>query len=319
MTDLPLTAVDDTRYPADDAAPAVNRTVPVRRPGRWASAAVLLVLAAMLVNTVLTNPRFQWDVVGHYLTAEPILHGLVLTLELTVVAMALGIVLGVVLAVMRLSENPVARTISWLYVGFFRGTPVLVQVIFWFNLSALFPRLSLGVPFGPEFLLIDVNTLITPFMAAALGLGLNEGAYMAEIVRSGILSIQPGQREAATALGLSRGQTMRRIVLPQAMRVIIPPSGNELVGMLKATSLVSVIALSELLYSAQAIYSQNYQTIPLLIVASLWYLVVTTVLTVAQGFVEKHFSRGSHQGARQPFQLRLLRALNPIWLLGGRR
>ena len=197
-----------------------------------------------------------------------------MTLELTVLAMPIGIVLGVVLALMRLSPNPLLSSASWFYIWLFRGTPVLVQILFWFYIAALFPTIDLGVPFGPSFIHLDGNTLITPFVAGMLGLGLNEGAYMSEIVRAGIISVDEGQTDAAHALGMTRLQTMRRIVLPQAMRVIIPPTGNETISMLKTTSLVSVIAVTELLYSVQLIYARNYQTIPLLIVASIWYLVV---------------------------------------------
>jgi polar amino acid transport system permease protein len=266
----------------------------------------LLVLAlAWLAQALAANPRLEWSVVGDNLTAGPILRGLVTTLELTVVAMAIGLVLGVLLAIMRLSDNPVARGFAWAYVGLFRGTPLLVQVILWYNLSAIFPNLTIGIPGGPDLMVVDVNLLITPYVAAILGLGLNEAAYLAEIVRSGISSISPGQRQAAAALGLSRRQTMRKIILPQAMRVIVPPTGNETITMLKMTSIVSVIAMHELLYSAQAIYSQTYQTIPLLIVVSIWYLVVTTVLTVLQSALERRFSRGHTPAGRLSLRSRL--------------
>jgi polar amino acid transport system permease protein len=211
--------------------------------------------------------------------------------------MAVGIVLGIVLAVMRLSPNPLISGVSWLYIWFFRGTPVLVQILFWNYISALYPQLELGIPFGPSFIHADANDLISPFTAAILALGLNEGAYMAEIVRAGILSVDEGQTDSAKALGMTRLQTMRRIVLPQAMRVIIPPTGNETIAMLKTSSLVSVIATTELLYSVQLIYAVNYRTIPLLIVASIWYLVVTTLLSIGQYYLERRFGR-SH--ARQP-------------------
>jgi polar amino acid transport system permease protein len=217
----------------------------------------------------------------------------VATLELTVIAMAIGIVLGVLLAIMRQSRNPLVSSGSWIYVWFFRGTPVLVQLLFWNFIAALYPRISLGIPFGPQFIHANANQLITPFIAAILGLGLNEGAYMAEIVRAGILSVEEGQTDAALALGMTRLQTMRRIVLPQAMRVIIPPTGNETISLLKTSSLVSVIAYTELLYSAQLIYAVNYRTIPLLIVASIWYLIVTTVLSIGQYYVERYYGRGS--------------------------
>jgi len=193
---------------------------------------------------------------------------------------------------MRLSPNPLVSTASWIYIWLFRGTPVLVQILLWYNVAALYPRLSLGVPFGPQFIHLNAATYITPFVAGMLALGLNEGAYMAEIVRAGIISVEEGQTEAAQSLGMTRLQTMRRIVLPQAMRVIVPPTGNETISMLKTTSLVSVIATTDLLYSVQLIYSVNYRTIPLLLVASIWYVIVTTVLSIGQFYLERHFGRG---------------------------
>jgi polar amino acid transport system permease protein len=269
------------------------KAIPVRHPGRWVAAAIVLVLAAALAKSIATNPRFQWGIVGHYFFSSRVLHGLVVTLELTAISMGIGIALGTLLAVMRLSPNPLVSGASWLYIGLFRGTPVLVQILFWSFISALYPQLSLGIPFGPQFAHFNANSVITPFVAGMLALGLNEGAYMAEIVRAGIISVEEGQTEAAQALGMTRLQTMRRIVLPQAMRVIIPPTGNETISMLKTTSLVSVIATTELLYSVQLIYAVNYRTIPLLIVASIWYLIVTTVLTIGQYYLERHFGRGS--------------------------
>jgi polar amino acid transport system permease protein len=273
--------------------PEEIKAVPVRHPGRWLAAAVVLVLVAMLVHTLVTNPRFQWNVIGRYFLSSRVLDGLELTILLTVVAMVIGIVLGMILAVMRLSANPLLSGASWAYIWLFRGTPVLVQLLFWFNLAFLYPRISLGVPFGPSFLQADANDLITALTAAILGLGLNEGAYMAEIVRAGILSVEHGQTQAAQALGMSRTQTMRRIILPQAMRVIIPPTGNETISMLKTSSLASVITVTELLYAVQLIYSVNFQTIPLLIVASIWYLIATSVLTAGQFYIERHYARGS--------------------------
>jgi polar amino acid transport system permease protein len=269
------------------------RAVPVRHPGRWVAAAVVVVLAVVVVRSTVSNPHFQWGVVGEYLFDERILEGLRVTLELTVIAMAIGIVLGVLLAVMRLSPNPLVASGSWFYIWFFRGTPILVQLIFWYNISALFPKLALGIPFGPAFVHPDVNTLIPPFTAAILGLGLNEGAYMAEIVRAGMISVPEGQTDAAQSLGMTRLQTMRRIVLPQAMRVIIPPTGNETISMLKTTSLVSVISVADLLFAAEGIYSQNFKTIPLLITASIWYIVCTSVLYVGQFYLERYYGRGS--------------------------
>src|SRR5712691_145376 len=242
------------------------KAVPVRHPGRWLATAAVLIVAVALLRSAVTNPRFDWGLVGHYFLSSDVLRGLVVTLEITAISMVIGIVLGVVLAVMRLSPNPLVSGASWFYIWFFRGTPVLVQLLFWNFISALYPKVSIGIPFGPAFFSLDANTLITPFVAAILGLGLNEGAYMAEIVRAGILSVDEGQTDAAHALGMTRLQTMRKIVLPQAMRVIIPPTGNETISMLKTSSLVSVIAYQELLYSVQLIYAVNYLTIPLLIV-----------------------------------------------------
>ena len=279
--------------PADTAPPEEIHAVSVRHPGRWVAAAVVLVLFAMLVHTLVTNSRFDWSVVWSYFTSTRVLKGLQVTILLTVVSMAIGIALGVILAVMRLSANPLLSASSWVYIWFFRGTPVLVQLLVWFNLAFLYPKISIGIPFGPSWLTANANNLITPLAAAILGLGLNEGAYMAEIVRAGILSVEQGQSEAAQALGMSRGQTLRRIVLPQAMRVIIPPTGNETISMLKTSSLASVITVTELLYAVQLIYSVNFKTIPLLIVASIWYLIITSVLTAGQYYVERYFARGS--------------------------
>ena len=229
-----------------------------------------------LARSVATNPRFEWNVVGDFLFSSRIFNGLVLTIELTVLAMAIGIVLGIVLALMRLSQSGLLSSVSWVYIWLLRGTPVLVQILLWNNIAALYPSIGLGIPFGPSFVHLDANSLITPFIAATLALGLNEGAYMSEIVRAGIISVDEGQTDAAHALGMTRLQTMRRIVLPQAMRVIVPPTGNETISMLKTTSLVAFVALSDLLYSAQLIYAVNYKTIQLLIVASIWYLAVTS-------------------------------------------
>jgi polar amino acid transport system permease protein len=277
------------------------RAVPVRHTGRWVSAGVVLVLVAMFIHTVtvskvtrggIRQSRFQWDIIGKYLFSRPILDGVIVTLELTVIAMVIGVVLGVTLAVFRLSPNPLVSGASWLYIWFFRGTPVLVQLLFWYDLSYVYPRLTFGIPFGPPFLHVDANTAVTAFLAAIIGLGLNEGAYMAEIVRAGIISVDEGQTEAAQSLGMTRLQTMRRIVLPQAMRVIVPPTGNETISMLKTSSLASVITVGEVLFKAQTIYSRTYQTVPLLMVASIWYLIVTSVLTAGQYYVERHFARG---------------------------
>jgi polar amino acid transport system permease protein len=266
--------------------------LPARYTGRWVAAGLVLASAALLAYSMVTNERFQWDVVGQYLFAPPVLAGLGKTLLLTAVSMAIGILLGVAVAVCRLSANPILSYAAWAYSWFFRGTPLMVQLLFWFFMAALVPKIVLGIPFGPSFFEIDTNSVISPFTAALLGLALNEGAYMGEIVRSGIRAIPQGQTEAAKAIGMSRTQTMRRVVLPQAMRVIIPPTGNETIGMLKYTSLVIVIGYSELLTSVSIIYSRTFETIPLLIVAAIWYLAVTAALSVGQYYVERHFERG---------------------------
>jgi polar amino acid transport system permease protein len=269
------------------------RAVPVRHPGRWVAVAVIAVLVAMLVHMLLTNPKLEWHSVRKYLFSHIILRGVWMTIKLTILSMAIGIVLGIVAAVMRLSANPIVRGVAWLYVWFFRGTPLLVQILAWFAISTLFKTLAFGVPFGPHFAGESTNKLITLFVSALLALSLNEGAYMSEIVRAGILAVDEGQTEAAHALGMTKLQTTRRIVLPQAMRVIVPPTGNEINSMLKSTSLVSTVGIFELLRSAQAIYNANYQVIPLLIVAVIWYLAMTSILQVGQFYVERYYGRGS--------------------------
>jgi polar amino acid transport system permease protein len=298
-----------TTETAERVRPEEIKAIPVRHPGRWVAAAIILVLGAALAKSVATNPRFEWGIIRHYLLSSRVLHGLVTTLELTALSMAIGIALGTLLAVMRLSPNPLVSGASWLYIWFFRGTPVLVQILFWYNIAALYPSFSVGIPFGPQFAHFNAATVITPFVAGMLALGLNEGAYMAEIVRAGIISVEEGQTEAAQSLGMTRLQTMRRIVLPQAMRVIIPPTGNETISMLKTTSLVSVIATTELLYSVQLIYAVNYRTIPLLLVASIWYLIVTTVLTIGQYYLERYFGRGATRNLPETPLQRLRRNL----------
>jgi polar amino acid transport system permease protein len=287
--------------PSQSAGPAgldVRNATRRKHPVRWAAALVVLVLVAQFVNMLVTNDNLGWPVVAKWLTAESIMRGLGVTLVLTVIAMVIGIVLGVLLAVCRLSANPLLRSVSGAYIWFFRGTPTLVQLIFFYNLSALLPAISFGIPFGPEFVSFNTNAVITPLLAAILGLGLNEGAYMAEIVRGGLLSVDPGQREAGQAIGMTNARIMRRVVLPQAMRFIIPPTGNQVISMVKATALVSVIALSDLLYTVQAIYNRTFETIPMLLVACIWYLIVTSVLYVVQSFIERYYSRGDrHQPA----------------------
>ena len=280
--------------PVNSGATILN-AVPIRHYGRWVATIFLLLVAAVMVKSILTNPRFRWGVVGEYIVSAPIMDGLKLTLLLTVVAQFLGILIGIILAIMRLSSNRVLARAAWIYIWFFRGTPLLVQLIFWYNISALYPEISIGIPFGPTFWQGNANELITPFAVAILGLALNEGAYMAEIVRGGIAGIDRGQSESAKALGMTHMQTLRRVILPQAVKVIIPPTGNQTILMLKTTSLVSVLALADLLYTAQTIYARTFETMPLLMVASLWYLGITSVLTFGQFFLERHFSEGKRE------------------------
>jgi polar amino acid transport system permease protein len=290
----------------DHAAPAVSehrsdaellaaRLVPSRRPGQWISAVILLLLLAMLVHTLLTNPRFQWGTVFGYFATVPVLRGLGLTLWLTAAVMGCGYLLGIGLAVLRLSGNPVLRAVSFGYVWLIRSVPPLVQLLFWYELASLYPQLSLGIPFGPEFVTVRTAHLFTGLLAAFVGLTLDVAAFSAEIVRGGLLSVEAGQIEAAEALGLRPWRIFRRIVLPQAMPAIVPASGNMLIGMLKATSIVSVIAVQDLLYSVQLIYNQNFLVIPLLLVATIWYIVLTSLLSVGQYYVERYFSRGNRR------------------------
>ena len=267
----------------------------------------MVLVAASIIRSIVTNPRFDWGTVGHYLFDARILHGIVVTLELTFLSMLIGILLGVLAAVMRLSPNPLISGAAWVYVWLFRGTPLLVQILFWNFIAALYPTIDLGIPFGPSLIHLHSNSLIKPFVAALLGLGLNEGAYMAEVVRAGIISVNEGQTEAAQSLGMGRIPIMRLIALPQAMRVIIPPTGNETISMLKNTSLVIVIgSVFDLLFETQEIYDATYQTIPLLIVASIWYLAMTSVLYVGQYFIERRFGRGFSRQQRVSMRSRWL-------------
>jgi len=276
--------------------------VPVRHPGRWVAAAVVVVLTVMLVHSLFFShvvlygrrrERFEWSVINNYFLSTQIIKALGVTLALTVLAMAGGIAIGVVLAIMRLSPNPIVTGSAWIYIWFFRGTPVLVQLLFWYNAAYIFPAFSLGVPFGPALVHFNLTTWLTPFLAASVGLALNEGAYMSEIVRAGLISVDEGQNEAAQSIGMTRLMALRLIVIPQAMRVIIPPTGNETISMLKTTSLASVVVVAELTFTVEQIYSANYKTIPLLMVASLQYLWVTSVLMVGQYYLERHYARGS--------------------------
>src|SRR5919198_2684501 len=268
--------------------------IPLRRPGRWIAAIVIFALLVLFVYGAATNANYEWDVYRKYIFDQRISKGALVTIELTVLAIAIGIGLGVVLAVMRLTGNPVLQGVAWLYLWIFRGTPIYVQLVFWGLFTSLYPHIRFGIPWGPTLATWNIQQLQALFFFAVLGLGLNEAAYMAEIVRAGITSVGEGQTEAATALGMSWGLTMRRIVLPQAMRVIIPPTGNEVISMEKTTSLVVAVPLSTDLYNQQnQIAGVTFQPIPLLLVGATWYLAITSVLMVGQYFLEKRFSRGA--------------------------
>ncbi|MCP9954147.1 MULTISPECIES: amino acid ABC transporter permease [Actinomadura] len=289
---------------AGKGRPEAIKAVPVRHPGRWLGAAVILVLVAMFINFLLTSNALEWSEQWKYLYSDPVLKGVRNTVWLTLAAMVGGIVLGIVLALMRLSANPLLSGAAWVYLWFFRGTPLYTQLLIWGAIGTLFPTVGIGIPFGPEFETWKTQELVNAAIAASLGLILNEAAYMAEIVRAGILSVDEGQQEAASALGMSRMQTMRRIVLPQAMRVIVPPTGNESISMLKNTSLVAAVPYSELTFTAQTIYATTYKIIPMLVMACLWYLLISSVMMIGQYYLERHYSKGTSKGAEARQRLR---------------
>ena len=279
---------------AAGGGPAPIDAVPLRHPWRWVGAVAIAVLVGLFLYGAATNQAYGWSTYRQYLFNERILFGVWNTLQLTVYAMLLGIALGIVLSVMRLSPNPVFTSVAWVFLWIFRGTPVYVQLVFWGLLPTIYQNIQLGIPFGPSFFHLNLQSLSIPFLLAVIGLGLNEAAYMAEIIRAGITAVPEGQSEASTALGMSWGMTMRRTVLPQAMRVIIPPTGNELISMLKTTSLVTAVPFSYDLYSiaSREIAARTFEPIPLLLVAATWYLIVTSMLMVGQHYLEKYFSRG---------------------------
>lgn len=280
------------RAPSHEDAPL--KVVPLRHPLLWIATGVVSLMAVAALYSIVTNANFQWEIVAKYFFDPAILKGLVNTIYLTVIAMAIGITVGMVLAFLRQSRSRFLRGCAAVYIWVFRGTPLLVQIILLYNISILYPQVQIGVPFvGPNFVSLDTNALVTPFLAAILALGLNEAAFMCEVIRGGLLSVDNGQLEAAQALGMKSGLIRRRIIVPQAMRAIIPPTGNQVISLLKATSMVSVIASYDLLYSVETIFSRTYETIPLLLVATLWYLIIVSVLMFFQGLIEKHYARGT--------------------------
>ncbi len=297
--------------------------VPIARPrhlARWITGAAALAVVAWAVSIVVFNERIRWDRVWEYLFSPRILEGVGVTIWVSIAATILGLVLGVVLAVMKLSQNPVLRWIAEGYIWFFRGTPVLVQLIFWFNLAFLLPYLTLKIPFTDIGVRWDTNAVISGSVAALLGLGLNLAAYFAETVRAGIQAVDRGQTEAALAGGMTRAQTMRLIVLPQALRIIIPPTGNEFISMLKTTSLIVVVAGNDLMTKASQIYKQNNLIIELLIVASLWYMFMTAIATYFQSRLEKRFGQDRVRLVRgESFSQQLVRVATGAITLPGRR
>lgn len=262
----------------------------IKRPFAWfdlVAGVILLVAVGLLIRSLAGNEKLAWGTVGHYLFDSTILRGVRTTILIAVVCMALACLVGLVSGLFSQSHSRVLRLVAAVYVWLFRGTPVLVQLIFWYNIALLFPTISLG--FGSW----ATNTVVSPLTAAMIGLTLAEGAFMSEIIRAGIQSVDRGQLEAATALGMRRRQALRVVVLPQAIRLTIPPTGNEFITMLKGTSLVAVISVKDLLFNAQQIYNVNYQVPALLIVASVWYIAMTSAATVGQGYLERYFERRS--------------------------
>jgi polar amino acid transport system permease protein len=288
---------------ADDE-PAV---VAARHPWRWVGTVVVLVLVAQFVHGLATNAGWDWGTFAGYFFERSVMQALLVTLQLTVAGAVLGFLGGVVLAAMRLSRDPVLLAASWAYIWVFRSVPLIVQLLFWANLGYLYDRLQVGVPFGPGFFSVETSGLVSSMGAALLGLALHEAAYAAEIVRAGIISVDQGQLEAAAALGIPRGRQFRRILLPQAMRAILPSAANELVNLLKSTSVVYVLAIGELFYQVQVVYGRNGRVVPLLMVATVWYVILTALLSVLQFYVERHFARGALR-TLPPTPLQRLRA-----------
>lgn len=287
------------------------RIVGKRYYGRWLSALLVLLCVVAMAHSMINNPRFEWGVIAENFTEASILQGVLMTLQLTAISVVLGFAFGTVLALMRLSSNPVLVAVSWAYTWFFRGVPMLVQLFLWYNIAALYPTLSLSLPGVGELWSAQSNALISPFSAAVIALVMHQSAYAAEIVRAGIQSVGNGQLEAARALGYRPAQIFRFTILPQAMRAILPPAGNEVIGQLKTTAVVSVISLQDVLFSAQIIYQRTYEVIPLLLVATLWYLLMTSVLSVGQFYIERYFSRGVSRGSSHTLWRSLLNGFTP--------
>lgn len=300
---------------SDADLPVIGR----RHPWRWVGVAVVLVLLAMFVHGLATNPGWDWPTFFQFFTTRTIFSALWVTIQLTVYGTVLGFVLGGVIASMRLSSSPFLQVVAWGYIWAFRSIPLIVQLLFWFNIAYLYSELSLGIPFGPEFVHFSTNSLFGPLGAAVLGLALHQAAYAAEIIRGGIISVDQGQLEAAAALGIPRGRQFFRIVLPQAMRSILPNGVNEVISLFKGTSIVSVMAIPELFYQVQVIYGRNSRVVPLLMVATVWYIVLTTLLSIAQFYLERYFARGtSRELPPTPIQ-RIRRSWRSVQVRAGAR
>ncbi|MFI6832281.1 amino acid ABC transporter permease [Kribbella sp. NPDC050241] len=294
MSTTSVTSATHATEPPETAVPDGDLPVVGRRhPWRWVGVGVVLVLLAMFVHGLATNPGWDWPTFFQFFTTRTIFSALWVTVQLTVYGTVLGFALGAVIATMRLSGSPFLQVVAWGYIWAFRSIPLIVQLLFWFNIAYLYQELSLGIPFGPEFVHFSTNDLFGPLGAAVLGLALHQAAYAAEIIRGGIISVDAGQVEAAAALGIPRLRQFFRIVLPQAMRSILPNGANEVISLFKGTSIVSVMAIPELFYQVQVIYGRNSRVVPLLMVATVWYIVLTTLLSIVQFYVERHFARGT--------------------------
>jgi len=296
-------STNTTNNAAPSGAADFRDVATAHAPFRTGRLALWIVIALVVVDfawIIASNKNFGWPVVAQYFFDPTVIKGLYVSLGLTVVAMILGVVLGLVIAIARMSDDKLASSFASLFIWFFRGTPLLVQLIFWYNMSTLFPAISLSIPFGPTLISWDTNSVITPMTAAVVGLALNEAAYMAEIIRGGLLSVDRGQAETAQAFGMTKGRALWRIIIPQAMRSIVPPTGNQLISMIKATSLVSVIAMADLLYSVQSIYNRTFEIIPMLMVAVIWYLLITSVLNIGQSYIEAYYGRSDRRNGATP-------------------
>ncbi|GAA1156456.1 polar amino acid transport system permease protein [Kitasatospora gansuensis] len=290
-----MTTLATERPTVTEPDPSTLPVVPARHPWRWLAGAAAVVVVAQFVHGLATNPGWDWATFRAFLTTETILRSVGVTLQLTLYGTVLGFAVGAVVAFLRLSRSPILQTIAWVYVWAFRSIPLIVQLVFWFNLSYLYKRFGIGIPFGPTVLSFETMDLLGALGAAVIGLALHQAAYAAEIIRAGVISVDAGQLEAAAALGIPRLRQIRRIVLPQAMRSILPNAGNEVISLFKGSSIVYVMAIGELFYQVQVIYGRTGRVVPLLMVATVWYVVLTTLLSFGQYYLERYFARGSQR------------------------